>query len=274
MLTRPIPSSGEEIPAIGLGTYASFDKRLSRGNRADLSEVLRLFFGGGGTVIDSSPMYGRAEEVVGELLADMGGHDHAFIATKVWTRGRQAGIDEMNDSLGKLRAPTIALMQVHNLVDCDTQLETLQAWKAEGRIRYVGITHFGVSGFAELMRILGRGNIDFVQFPYSIAVRDAEDRLLPFCQDHGIATLINRPFEQSGLFRAVRRRRLPDFAESLGCTSWGQYFLKYILSTPGVSCAIPATSVPAHMIDNLSAGTGPLPSPVEREKMVSYLESE
>ncbi|MDA0241209.1 MAG: aldo/keto reductase [Proteobacteria bacterium] len=272
MLTRPIPSSGEQVPVIGLGTYNSFDKRLNGANRADLTEVLRLFFEGGGTLIDSSPMYGRAEEVVGELLAEMKAHDQSFIATKVWTRGQSAGIAQMNDSLAKLRAPKIGLMQVHNLTDTDTHLETLREWKAEGRIRYVGITHYGISGFNELMRYLKQGGIDFVQFPYSIEVRDAEERLLPLCADLSVATLANRPFEQAGLFRNVRRAPLPGFAADFGISSWGQYFLKYILAHPAMTCVIPATSVPDHMADNLAAGKGPMPTLADQARMAAYLD--
>lgn len=272
MLTRSIPSSGEQVPVIGLGTYSSFDKRLNRSNRADLTEVLRLFFDGGGTLIDSSPMYGRAEEVVGELLADMKAHDQSFIATKVWTRGQSAGIAQMNESLAKLKASNIGLMQVHNLTDTDTHLATLREWKAEGRVRYIGITHYGVSGFNELMRYLKQGGIDFVQFPYSIEVRDAEERLLPLCADLGIATLANRPFEQAGLFRSVRRAPLPSFAAEFGIKSWGQYFLKYILAHPAMTCVIPATSVPDHMSDNLGAGQGPMPDLSDQARMADYLD--
>lgn len=273
MLTRPIASTGEEVPVIGLGTYNSFDKRLSRSTRADLMEVLQLFFDGGGTLIDSSPMYGRAEKVVGELLADMNAHDQSFIATKVWTQGQTSGVRQMEDSLAKLKARSIGLMQVHNLTDTDAHLETLREWKAEGRIRYIGITHYGVSGFSELMHYLKQGGIDFVQFPYSIEVRTAEERLLPLCADLGIATLANRPFEQAGLFRQVRRAALPGFAADFDITSWGQYFLKYILAHPAMTCVIPATSVPAHMTDNLAAGEGPIPTQSDQARMAAYLDT-
>lgn len=271
MLKRVIPSTGEQIPVIGLGTFRSFDKRLNRRNRRNLTKVLKLFLNGGGSVIDSSPMYGRAEATIGSLLADMGMHDRTFIATKVWTSGKSRGIAEMEDSLTKLQANSVALIQVHNLVDCDTQVETLRDWKEAGRIKYLGITHYGVSGFGELIRRLNQGGIDFVQFPYSIAAPNAEERLLPLCRELGIATLINRPFEQSGLFSRTEGRALPILARDLGCDSWSQFFLKYIIGQPGVTCTIPATASPDHMCNNLAAGAEPLPTTTQQLKMRNIL---
>jgi len=267
MLTRPIPASGEALPAIGLGTYISFDRRLTPQCEQDLREVLQLFFAAGGRVIDSSPMYGRAEAVIGKLLEGMAVPEDAFIATKVYTRGRRAGVAEMEDSLRKMGQSSIALMQVHNLVDCDTHLETLREWKARGVIRYIGVTHYTTSAFGELARYVKSGAVDFIQFPYSIIDRQAEDFLLPLAADHGVATLINRPFEQQALFRAVGRTPLPAWAAEFGCSTWGQVFLKFILSHPAVTCAIPATGNPAHMADNLAAGIGRLPDGKARERM-------
>ena len=264
---RPIPSTGEMLPVIGLGTYRSFDVRLDRRNKAQLEEVLKIFFGAGGSLIDSSPMYGKAEAVVGEVLDGLGARDKAFVATKVNIRGKRRGMEDMVHSIRKLRCRDIELMQVHNLVDYDTHIETLRQWKAAGRFRYIGITHYMTSAFQELGRIMETTAVDFVQFPYSIAVPEAEKYLLPLAADRGVATLINRPFEQDGLFRDVRGRPLPPWALDFGCASWSQFFLKYILSHPAVTCAIPATGNPDHMRDNLGAGVGRLPEPGEREKM-------
>ena len=272
MLTRAIPKTGELIGVIGLGTYNSFDVRLGGQNRVDLLNVLGLFFAAGGTLIDSSPMYGRAEEVVGELLTERGGTDPAFIATKVWTRGEAAGILQMQESGTKMRAPKIDLMQVHNLVDYKTQIRTLREWKDQGVIRYIGITHYTVSGFDDLADIIKAEPMDFAQFPYSIEVRDAESMLLPLCADRGVATLINRPLEQGGLFRRVRGHAVPAWACEFGATSWGQFLLKYIVGEPAVTCAIPATGNPDHMRDNLVAGSGRLPDPSERRRMADLID--
>lgn len=273
MLTRPIPSTGEPLPVIGLGTYRAFNVSLNPFKKKDLREVLRLFFEAGCSLIDSSPMYGKAEAVTGDLLDAMGARDQAFVATKVWTSGRQSGIDEMNDSLRKLKCDRIELMQVHNLVDCDTQLSTLREWKQDGRIKYIGITHYATSGFTELGRYIEKyPDIDFCQFPYSIAVRDAEDYFLDLCAGNGVATLINRPFEQDGLFRDVQRAALPEWAAEFGCATWGQFFLKYLLSFEAVTCLIPATSNPRHMAENLSAGEGRLPDKREQKMMSVFFD--
>ncbi len=266
MLTRAIPSSGEEIGVIGLGTYRAFDAQLTADKKRDLTDVLTLFFDAGGSVIDSSPMYGRAEDTVGQLLSEMKAHDQAWLATKVWTRGRDKGVREMDRSLDKLAAPHIALMQVHNLVDCDTHLDTLRNWKAEGRIRYIGITHYTSSALDELSAYLKRGGIDFVQFPYSIEDRVAEDWFLPLCADLGVATLINRPLEQGG-FARLFRTPVPGWAADIGCTTWPQLLLKYLLADPAVTCLIPATSNPDHMRDNLRAGVGDLPDATLRRRL-------
>jgi aryl-alcohol dehydrogenase-like predicted oxidoreductase len=274
MLTRFVPSTKEPLPVIGLGTYRAFDVRLGPGNRDALTEVLALFFEAGGSLIDSSPMYGRAEAVIGELLDGAPFQDQAFLATKVWTNGRRRGIRQMQDSLAKLRRPSIRAMQVHNLVDCETQLETLRAWKQNGRIDYIGITHYTPSGFGELGDLLKtHADIDFCQFPYSIAARRAEEYFLDLCADTGTATLINRPFEQDGLFGRVLGEPLPPIAGELGITEWGQFFLKYLLSFDAVTCLIPATSNPAHMRANLAAGEGPMPDNAMRRRMSQLFDS-
>ena len=270
MLTGPVPSSGEEIGVVGLGTYRSFDTRLSPQKRANLTEVLDLLFGAGGSVIDSSPMYGRAESVVGELLQQMDAREKSWIATKVWTRGKEKGIRKMTGSLAKLRTGGIELMQVHNLVGCDDHLDTLRGWKAEGRIRYIGITHYTSSALEELMGYLKQGGIDFVQFPYSIVDRGAENGFLAQCADLGVATMVNRPLEQGGLLHRARGP-LPGFAAEIGCRSWSEYFLKYLLADPAITCVIPATGNPDHMRENLRAGIGEMPDRDLRRRMAAHI---
>jgi len=259
MQTRPIPSTGEAMPVIGLGTWQTFDIGSGASARAERVDVLRTLFEAGGTMIDSSPMYGRAEGVVGDLLAQMGAHDRAFLATKVWTRGEGAGVRQMNESFRRFRTDVIDLMQIHNLVDWRTQLRTIRAWKNEGRLRYIGITHYTEHAFDELAEVMRSEPLDFVQLPYSIAVREAEHELLPLAADKGVAVIVNRPFEGGGLFRRRNRAPLPAVASELGIKSWGQLFLKYVLGHPAVTCVIPGTSNPGHVADNLAAGVGPLP---------------
>ncbi len=267
-LMRTIPKSGEKIPAVGLGTARTFDVGADPALRAPRREVVRLFFEQGGTVIDSSPMYGRAERVTGGLLGDLGLHGKAFLATKVWTSGREAGIDQMNKSMRLLRTKKIDLMQVHNLSDTRTQLRTLREWKDAGKIRHIGITHYTASALDELAGWIKREPaISFVQFPYSIAVREAERRFMPFCADKGVATLVNRPYENGSLFRSVRGMKVPAWAREFGAATWGQFFLKYILSNPASTCVIPATRKPKHLLDNMGAGRGPLPDAAARKKM-------
>ena len=274
LIKRTIPSTGEKIPVIGLGTYKSFDCRLSSENRRDLTQVLDLFFQAGGTVIDSSPMYGKAEAVVGELLREMNARDKAWLATKVWTSGERRGIGEMDESYRLMHAgPFMELMQIHNLVDWQTHYRTLRQWKDDGQIRYIGLTHYTSGSFGELMQILkAHPDIDFVQFPYSLEDRVAENRLLPFCRDNGVATLANRPIEQGALVRGSKRRDLPPWAADYGIKSWAQFFMKYLIAHPDMTCIIPATSNPAHMIDNLDAGRGELPDEAVRREMVDWVE--
>jgi diketogulonate reductase-like aldo/keto reductase len=272
ILTRKIPKTGEAIPVIGLGTWQTFDVGVAASDRAPLRKVLETFYAGGGTVIDSSPMYDKAEGVSGDLVAAMGARARTFIATKVWIEGRERGVAQMENSFRLFKTDVIDLMQVHNLTDWRTQLITMREWKARGRFRYLGITHFTTSALTELARVLeSEGDIDFVQFPYSIGVRDAERRLLPLCQDKGLATLINRPLEGGGLLRTIGKRDLPSWAAELDCASWAQFFLKYILGHPAVTAVIPATANPAHMTDDLKAGEGRLPDPAMRQKMVEYV---
>ncbi len=265
--TRKIPKGGERLPIVGLGTWQTFDIGGDADARAQRQEVLRLLFDGGGSVIDSSPMYGRSEAVVGDLLAAMNARERAFLATKVWTWGEDKGIRQMKDSLENFKSPRIELMQIHNLVDWQTHLRTLRQWKEAGTFRYIGITHYTDSGLDELMAVMRTEELDFVQMAYSIGVRAAEEKFLPYAADRGVAVLVNRPYEGGGLFRKTRGEPLPDWAAEYGIASWGQYFLKYVLSHPAVTCVIPGTSKPKHMADNLGAGRGPLPDAKAREKM-------
>ena len=278
LITRPIPRTGEAIPAVGLGTWQTFDTGDAPAERAPLAEVLEAFLGGGGRVIDSSPMYGRAEGVVGDLLAARPGGSTAsphplrlpFLATKVWTRGRAEGEAQMRRSMQLMRAPRMDLMQVHNLVDWRTHLETLRAWKKEGLVRYIGVTHYQLGAFGDLERIATKEAIDFVQLPYSIATRDAEARLLPAAAASGVAVLVMRPFEEGALFTRVRGKTLPPWASDFDCASWAQFFLKFILGHPAVTCPIPATASAKHLADNLAAGRGRLPDAATRKKMIEF----
>jgi diketogulonate reductase-like aldo/keto reductase len=273
MTTRPIPVSGEALPVIGLGTWQTFDVGRATAPRGQLAEVLRSLFAGGGKAIDSSPMYGRAEAVVGDLLSELTPHNSAFIATKVWTTGRQAGIDQMRRSAELLQTRVIDLMQIHNLLDWHTHLATLRRMKDAGEIRYTGITHYTSSALRDLAAIIQREQIDFVQLAYSIDVRDAERRMLPLAADRGVAVVVNRPFGGGGLFSRVRKVALPPWADELGCSTWAQFFLKFIVSHPAVTCVIPATADPAHLADNLAAGYGTLPGAAERKRMADFFAS-
>ncbi len=272
MLKRRIPRSGEMLPAVGLGTARTFDVGSGEQARAALKEVLRLFVELGGSAVDSSPMYGNAETVVGDLAAGLGVQGSLFLATKVWTEGRDAGIRQMEQSMRRMRSKRIDLMQVHNLVDTQTQLRTLREWKKAGKIRYLGVTHYVVGAFDELEKLIKNEGLDFVQLPYSIATREAEQRLLPLAADTGTAVMVNRPFEKADLFHKVRGRKLPDWAGEFDCHSWAQFFLKYIFSHPAVTCAIPATRKPKHLADNMRSGYGRLPDKAMRRRMVSLME--
>lgn len=272
MVVRPIPKTGELLPIVGLGTSDAFEVAPGS-SRADQREVLQRFFALGGTLIDTSPTYGDAEIVVGDLLRQLKLTKKSFIATKVHEYGRRAGIRQMEKSERSLGKDPIDLIQVHNLVDVKTQLETLRQWKADGRIRYLGITHYRTSAFDELARLMQTEELDFVQFNYSIGTPDAERRLLPLAADKGIAVLVNRAFEDGAFFRRVRGKPLPPWAADFDCRSWAQYALKYVLADKAVTCVIPATSNPGHLVDNMGAGTGPLPDAGTRRRMRSYLGS-
>ena len=267
----PIPSSGERIPAVGVGTWRTFDVGASAAERAPLKEVLRQFVGLGGRVVDSSPMYGAAESVVGDLATDLAITDKLFLATKVWTRGRDAGVSQMEQSLRRLRTRRIDLMQIHNLLDWRTHLRTLRDWKQAGRIRYLGVTHYTSSAYDELEEVLRGEALDFVQVNYSLGEREAERRILPLARDRQVAVLVNRPFSEGGLFQRVRGQTLPTWAAEFDCESWAQFFLKWILAHPAVTCVIPGTSRPQHLVDNMNAGLGKLPDAATRERMTALV---
>lgn len=273
MLTRAIPSSGEKLPVIGLGTWQAFDVELTSDNRKQLGDVLSLFLKLGGRVIDTSPMYGHAEDVIGELSTALGIQNKIFLATKVWTRGRENGIKSMERSMALLRAKRIDLMQVHNLVDVQTQLATLREWKTQGRIRYLGITHYEASAFADVEKIMRSEKLDFVQINYSLMEREAEQRILPLAQERGVAVIANRPFGGGDLFSQTRSKPLPDWAAEFDCHSWAQFFLKWIVANPAVACAIPATNKPRHLEDNMGGGIGRLPDAKMRQRMVELASS-
>jgi len=273
MLTRSIPSSGEKLPVIGLGTWQAFDVGLTADSRRQLEEVLSLFVKFGGRVIDSSPMYGRAEEVIGDLTATLGILDKLFLATKVWTHGKESGIKSMERSMALLRTKRIDLMQVHNLVDVHTHLATLREWKEQGRIRYVGITHYEAGAFGEMEKLMRSEKLDFVQINYSLMEPEAEQSLLPLARERGIAVLANRPFGAGDLFDKVRSKPLPDWASEFDCRSWAQFFLKWIVAHSAITCAIPATNKPGHLEDNMQGGTGRLPDPKTRRRTVEFVSS-
>ena len=256
MFPRTIPSTGESLPVIGLGTYKGFDVGPSAKDRAALDEVLNTLFSFGGSVVDSSPMYGRAEEVSGELLAAQRAREKAFVATKVWTEGRTRGIDQMKRSMRLFGCRQIDLMQIHNLVDWQTHLRTLRAWKEEGRIRYLGITHYSSRAYGEMEKIMRAEALDFVQLNYSLDDREAEKRLLPLAAERGVAVLVNLPFGQGSLFKALRGKSVPLWIEEAGCETWSQVFLKFVLAQRAVTCVIPGTANPVHMAENCRAGDG------------------
>jgi diketogulonate reductase-like aldo/keto reductase len=272
-IKRVIPSSGEMLPVMGMGSSRTFDVHLDGATRAQLTEVLRHFFDQGGAVIDSSPMYGSAESVLGELLTGISNRDALFAATKVWTNGKASGIQQMGQSMARMRVDRFDLMQIHNLRDWKIHIKTLKAWKEQDKIRYLGITTSHNRAHDELIRALKAESFDFVQFTYNIANRESEKRLLPLAQDRGIATLINRPFQRSRLFHQVKGVPLPEWAREFDCASWGQFFLKFTLSHPATTCVIPATSKPHHMADNMAAGFGRLPDAAMRKRMIAHVQS-
>ncbi len=273
IMSRKIPSTGEELPAIGLGTWQVFDVGPDAAAHAPLREVLKAFVGAGGKVIDSSPMYGAAESVAGDLIAELGLREKLFVATKVWTSGREDGIAQIETSFRRLKVKQMDLLQVHNLLDAGVHTRTINEMKAKGRVRYTGITHYAASAYGEVEKWLNQEKYDFLQINYSLAERDAEKRILELCKSKNIAVIANRPFAEGAMFRRVRGKPLPPWTAELGIASWAQYFLKWIVGHPAVTCAIPGTGRPEHMADNVAAGFGALPDQATRKKMVEYFDS-
>lgn len=270
MISRKIPSTGEEIPVMGLGTSTSFEVGAGAAERAPLKEVLQGFFDGGGRLVDTSPMYSTAEGILGDLMTpEM--HKRVFLATKVWTRGEKSGVDQMTRSSQLMKRPKLDLIQVHNLQDLGTHLKTLRAWKEQGKVRFIGITHYTVGSHAELARIIEREKLDFVQLNYSAVTRDAEKRLLPLAAERGVAVLVNRPFEDGAMFESVRGKPVPEWAAEFDAASWGQIFLKYVIANPAVTCVIPATGKLRHLQDNLAGGRGRLPDAKARDRVLQAL---
>jgi diketogulonate reductase-like aldo/keto reductase len=273
MTLRKVPASGEEIPVIGMGSSDTFDVGTDGMKRAVLQGVLRRLVESGGRVIDTSPMYGSAEGVLGDLIDELGLGPKVWLATKVWTRGREAGAKQIADSFARLRTDRLDLLQIHNLLDWREHVPTLRALQASGQVKYSGITHYRADAHAEIERVLVAEKFDWVQVNYSLAEPEAATRLLPFCQDKGIAVMVNRPFADGAMFARVRGKPLPPWAAEVGCESWGQFLLRFVISHPAVTCVIPATSKPQHMVDNAAAGRAPLPDARQRERMRTYWES-
>lgn len=259
MHTRAIPCTGEALPVIGCGTYLGFDQSPGSAGFAQLPHVLSALFGAGGSVVDSSPMYGRAEAAVGQVLAESGLQARPFLATKVWTSGRAAGIRQMENSLRLLRTERVDLLQVHNLLDWAAHLATLRQWKEAGRVRYLGVTHYTASAHAEVEQVLRSEPLDFVQINYSAQEPEAARRLLPLAAERGVAVLVNRPFGGGGLLRRLGARALPAWAGEIGCSTWSQLLLKFVLAQPAVTCVIPGSGSPEHMAQNAAAGAGEIP---------------
>jgi len=270
---RAIPTSGEMIPVVGLGTWRVFDVGNAQTKRTGLLEVIKTLNAKGASVIDSSPMYGSSETVVGDLSQRLNVRSKLFLATKVWTSGREDGIEQMNQSFQKMKASKMDLMQVHNLLDVQTHLPTLRKWKEEGRIRYIGITHYLPSAYPEMIRLIKKEKLDFIQCCYNIETRDAEKELLPVAKDNGVAIIINRPFQEGALFNKVEGRDLPEWSKEYHINNWAQFFLKFILSHPAVTCTIPGTSNASHLAENVGAANNNYPDEKGRERMATHLKN-
>lgn len=271
LLSKKIPSSGEMLPVIGIGTWQTFDVDAEVARRAALQEVMREFAALGGKMIDTSPMYGNAEEVAGDLIVKLGLRKQLFVATKVWTSGRAEGVAQMQESMRRLRAKPVDLMQVHNLVDVDTQLDTLRKWKKEGLVRYVGVTHYNSEGQQAIAALIEAQEIDFIQVNYSAIERGAERRLLPLAADKGVAVIANRPLAGGDVLRSLKDQPVPPWAAQIGCATWAQLMLKFVVSHPGITCAIPSTNRVGHLRDNMKAGTGVMPDQKMRTMIAAAL---
>jgi len=273
IMTRKIPSTGEDIPAVGLGTWQVFDAGNDAAARAPLREVLAAFAKAGGKMIDSSSMYGSAESVAGDLVAELGLRDKLFIATKVWTRGREDGIQQMETSFRRLKVKQLDLMQIHNLLDVAIHTKTINGMKAKGLLRYTGITHYTSSAYAEVERWLKKEKYDFLQINYSLAERDADKKILEICRTRNVAVIANRPFAEGAMFKRVRGKPLPPWVAETGAASWAQFFLKWIVGHPAITCVIPGTGKPEHIADNVAAGFGAPPDEAMRRRMAEYFDA-
>lgn len=271
MLERIIPSTKKSLPVIGLGTSRVFDIKPTTELLAIRQNILDILLDNGGTLIDTSPMYGKSEEIIGRLIETYDRKKEIFLATKVWTKGKSEGENQIKESFRKMHTSKIQLIQIHNLLDWETQITTLRRMKESGKIEYIGITHYKADAFPAMEKIISNEPIDFAQFNYSLGEREAENRLLPLCADQGVATIINRPFMRAKLFRSVKGKVLPSWCNDYGIGSWGQFFLKYILSNPAVTNIIPATSKPKNMLDNSLAGIGRIPDSKMKRKMLEVL---
>ncbi len=271
--TRAIPATGERIPVLGLGTSRVFNRAMDAQSRTPLKEVIELHFAAGGTMIDTAPRYGKSEIVVGDLLRELGATNKTFIATKVRSDGREEGIESLNESFKRLGKTPLDLVQVHSLRDWKTQLPILREWKAAGKIRYVGITHSQNRRHDDVLDVISKEKMDFLQINYSVLERNADKRILQTAADKGMAVLINKPFNKAKMFRKVKGKPLPPWAADFDCKSWGQFFLKFSMSHPAVTCVLAATGKAKHMKDNIGAGMGRLPNAKERQKMIAYWES-
>lgn len=272
MLARRIPSSGEMLPVIGMGTWQTFNVGSKDGERAVLEQVLREFAALGGRVLDSSPMYGAAEQVAGDLMAKLGLRSKLFVATKVWTADKAAGVRQMEESMAKLRARPIDLMQVHNMLDVEAHLETLREWKRRGIVRHIGVTHYTASAHEAMAKLIASEPLDFIQVNYSVGEREAEQRLLPLARERGVAVLANRPFAGGDVFRRLRSKALPAWAHEIDCASWSQLLLKFVVSHPAITCAIPATSKLEHLRENMRAGHGRMPDEKQRARIARLVD--
>lgn len=271
LIMRPIPKTGELLPVVGLGTYRTFDVGADDSEREPLRQVTQEFFNLGGRLVDSSPRYGPAEAAFGEVLENISNAGNIFAATKVSADGLEDGLRQMRESPEKMGVERIDLMQIHNLRDWKTHMPVLKAWKDEGRFRYIGISASNVELYEEYVRVMRSEPLDFIQINYSVAERASEVTILPLAQDLGMAVLINRPFVAGALFREVAGKPLPDWAADFDCTSWAQFFLKFVLSHPAVTVAIQATSDVDHLRDNMAAGSGGMPGPKARQQMVDFI---